>query len=179
MPPHAAPSYLPHTHTHASSLPLGAIFIWGIKNPLSLDPIDIWVSISEIKTASGQYPATLWSRLWRLAGGGGVATRRDQKGAVLCLLVCVCVCVCVFSVLLYSTYTHAHWVCRDGSVEVWKSDFVPFVSLRAAPLVLHGWRYEQSQWEKKAQLSLRQALPTRVSPFETQCPAYPPQSTFG
>lgn len=32
--------------------------------------------------------------------------------------------------------------------------------------------------KKKLQLSLRQALPTRVSPFETQCPAYPPQSTF-
>lgn len=29
---------------------------------------------------------------------------------------------------------------------------------------------------RTAQLSLRPALPTRVSPFETQCPAYPPKA---
>lgn len=174
MPPHAAPSYLPPL-----LLPLGTKFIWGIKNPLSLDLIDIWVSISEIITASGQYPSTF---VTTGRGEGDVATRCDQKGAVLCLGVCVCFlpCVCESLSVPYSTYTHAHThgVCRDGSVEVWKSDFVPFVSRRAAPLVLLGWRYEESQWGKKAQRSLRQALPTRVSPFETQCPAYPPQSTF-
>lgn len=145
--------------THStSSLPLGAKFTWEIKNLLSLDPIDIWASISEIITASGQYPATFRSRCDDGLGGAGgsVATWSSRKGAVLCLGGCVHFWVCVFVSfrLRCTVHTLSHRVCRDGSVEVWKTDFVPFVSRRAAPLVLLGWRYEESQWGKKRHSSL-------------------------
>lgn len=154
--------YTCHAHT-ASSLPLGARFIWGIKNPLSPDPIDIWASISEIITTSGQNPAACWA---------AVAPQCDQEGAVLCLEVCVRVFV------LYSRYTHAQVrVCRD--VKAWKSDSVPFC-ISPSGTLSSAWMevWTVTVGGKKPQLSLRQALPIRVSPFETQCPAYPPKAPF-
>lgn len=176
MPPHAS-SLIFATHA-ASPLPLGAKFIWGIKNPLSLDPIDIWASISEIITASGQNPATPCSRC---DDGGSAATRCDQKGAVLCLCVCVCFFSpqCVFVSLRCTVPTLMHtrgmqrWEC--GSVKEWFCPFCISASGALSSAWMEVWRVTVGE---KVQLSLRQALPTRVSPFETQCPAYPPQSTF-
>lgn len=148
------------THS-ASSLPLGARFIWGIKNPLSPDPIDIWASISEIITTSGQNPAT-WC--------AGCSPTVWPEG---CSLVpgSVCVCEGVFCAVQYIAR-----VCRD--VKVWKSYSVPFVSRRAAPLVLLGWRYEESQWEEKGTALFKAGFTHSSVPIWDTVPSLSPQSTF-
>ncbi len=138
MQPHTPPLLL---------LPLGAKFIWGIKSPSSLDPIDIWVSISEIITASGQYPSVICSLCDDgLVGGGDVAPQYDQKGAVLCLRVCVCVVsVCLWvsvCAVLYSTVrTHGgmqRWEC--GSVKEWFCPFCISASGALSSAWMEVWR---------------------------------------
>lgn len=159
------------THT-SSPLALGAIFIWGIKNPLSPDPIDIWVSISEIITTSGQNPATfflLW--VWRCSHPVWPEGSSLVPGSVCVLWVCE-------SVLVWCVHSCTDRVCRDGSVAVWKSDFVPFVSRRAAPLVLLGWKYEESQWEEKGAALFKAGFTHSSVPIWDTVPGLSPQSTF-
>ena len=121
----SAPRTHTHTHTLSSAGCLWALkFIWGIKNPLSLDPIDIWASISEIITASGQYPSTFCSTCVTLGWVGWRWGRRCSRtvrpeGCSLVLSECVCVCVCVCVSQCCTVRTHSGCMQR-----VWKCERV-------------------------------------------------------